>query len=474
MDERTKSIDKLLNQSESNISTVLLADDDESLRRVLEFQLAEAGYLVVPAANGVAALELFTNNKIDCVVTDLRMPGLSGLDLLGRLKAIRRETPVIVITAFGEIETAVAAMRAGAFDYITKPFNRDVILLTLERALDFKNTNEENCRLRRLVNENFRLNNVIGDSPKMHQVLQIVERVAQSDVTVLITGESGTGKELVARGIHFSGPRADKPFIAVNCAAIPEGLIESELFGHKRGSFTGAVADTKGKFEEASGGTLFLDEISAMPLNLQTRLLRVLQEGEIVRVGESKTKRVDARVIAATNRNLQTMVEDRTFREDLYFRLAVVPVNLPPLRERREDLPLLIEHFLRRARQKYGFQDLTVEPKVFAALSNYSFPGNVRELENLIERLVVLSNKSRITLEDLPEDIRNPRPNAGNVLLELPANGISLEEIEREILQRALAMHDNNQTLTARYLGITRSALIYRMQKYNLHGEEKE
>lgn len=454
--------------SAKQTKTILLADDDDGLRRVLEFQLGEAGYRVLTAPDGAAALEIFTNDEIHCVITDLQMPKLSGLDLLDRLKVIRRETPVIVITAFGEVETAVAAMRAGAFDYITKPFNRDEILLNLERALSFGATVEENIRLRRLVNENFRLENVVGDSPKMREVLNLVERVSKTDITILITGESGTGKELIAKGIHFSGSRSDEPFIAVNCAAIPEGLIESELFGHRRGAFTGATADAKGKFEEADGGTLFLDEISAMPLGLQPRLLRVLQEQEIVRLGESKPRKVDVRIITATNRNLETMIEDGTFREDLYFRLAVVPINLPPLRDRREDIPLLIQYFLERAKKKYRFENLKIEREVFAALSNYSFPGNVRELENLIERMVVLSNGEQIEVEDLPENIRSPRQNAGNVLFELPPEGVSLDEMEKEILRRALEMHDGNRTHAARYLDITRSALLYRMQKYDL------
>lgn len=452
--------------------TVLLADDDENLRRVLEFQLAEAGYRVVTAANGADALDAFLQNQFDCVITDLRMPALSGLDLLQRLKAVNQETPVIVITAFGEVETAVAAMRAGAYDYIAKPYNRDEVLLTLEKAIEFSGAKQENRRLRQLVGESFKIQNFIGDSPKMRRVLELVERVAASNATVLITGESGTGKELVARGIHFSGARRNRLFIAVNCAAIPETLIESELFGYKRGAFTGAIQDTKGKFEEADGGTLFLDEISQMPLALQPRLLRVLQENEIVRLGENRPRKIDVRILAATNRDLGAMVKAREFREDLYFRLAVVPIDLPPLRERRADVPVLIEHFLSRARERYNFPALQIDRAVFAALNAYSFPGNVRELENLIERLVVLSNGERITLDDLPGEIRQPNHDFANVRLELPPEGISLETVEREILRRALEMHGGNQSQAANYLGITRSALIYRMQKYNLNVED--
>lgn len=453
----------------TNLSkTILLADDDENLRRVLEYQLTEAGYNVTTAADGARALEVFSNEDFDGVITDLRMPKLSGLEFLEKIKAVNAEIPVIVITAFGEVETAVAAMKAGAFDYINKPFNRDEILLTLRRALNFSETKNENLRLRELLDKEFRLENVIGDSAAMRAVLNTVGRVSRSDATVLLTGESGTGKELIAKGIHFSGKRKDKPFIAINCAAIPETLIEAELFGYKRDSFTGATQDTKGKFESANGGTLFLDEISQMPLALQPKLLRVLQEQEITRVGESVTRKIDVRIIAATNQNLEKMVEDGTFREDLYFRLAVVPVNLPPLRTRREDVPLLVNYFFKRAKEKHGFNNLKMTREVMNALSNYSFPGNVRELENLIERMVVLSDENSLTMEDVPDYITKPLQVFGNVKFELPSDSISLDEVEREIIRYALEMHSGNQSQTARYLGITRSALIYRLEKQNL------
>lgn len=452
--------------------TILLADDDENLRRVLEFQLTEAGYRVSTAADGAKALEIFSGEDFDCVITDLRMPKLSGLEFLEKIKTVNAEIPVIVITAFGEVETAVAAMKAGAFDYINKPFNRDEILLTLDRALNFSETKTENRQLRELLDKEFRLENVIGDSPQMRAALNLVGRVSRSDATVLITGESGTGKELVARGIHFSGKRKDQPFIPINCAAIPETLIEAELFGYKRGSFTGATQDTKGKFESASGGTLFLDEISQMPLALQPKLLRVLQEQEITRVGESVPRKIDVRIVAATNQNLEKMVEQGAFREDLYFRLAVVPVNLPPLRTRREDIPLLVNHFFKRAKAKHGFETLKMSREVTNALSNYSFPGNVRELENLIERMVVLSDGESLTMQDVPEDINKPLQVFGNVKFELPAASISLDDVEREIIRHALEMHNGNQSQTARYLSITRSALIYRMEKHGLDTEK--
>lgn len=448
--------------------TVLIADDDESLRRVLEFQLEEAGYRVLSATDGSEALDLFTSNEVDSLITDLRMPKLSGLELLEKIKALNPETPVIVVTAFGEVETAVAAVKAGAFDYITKPFNRDEILLTLDRALTFSQAKNENRQLRELVDREFRLESVIGDSAGMRQVLNVVGRVSRSDATVLITGESGTGKELIAKGIHFSGKRKDGPFIPVNCAAIPESLIEAELFGYKRGSFTGATADTKGKFEYANGGTIFLDEISQMPISLQPKLLRVLQEQEVVRIGESHPRKIDVRILAATNQNLEKMVEQGCFREDLYFRLAVVPVSIPPLRTRRDDIPLLTNHFFRRAKERHGFDNLKITREVIKVLSNYLFPGNVRELENLIERMVVLSDENSLTLADVPDSITKPAQLFGNVKFELPAQGVSLDEVEKEIIRYALTMQNGNQSQTARYLGITRSALIYRMQKFGL------
>lgn len=451
---------------------ILIADDDDSLRRVLEFQLQEAGYAVSTAENGAQALELFSGSDFDCVITDWRMPQMSGLEFMQRAVAIRNETPVIVITAFGDVETAVKAMRSGAFDFITKPFDRQAILLTVAKALKYGEVFAENRRLRRLVHEDFRLENVVGTSEKMRKVLETVERISKTDVTVLIEGESGTGKELIAKGIHFSGVRRDKPFVAVNCGAIPENLIEAELFGYKRGAFTGANFESKGKFEEANHGTLFLDEIGAMPIALQTRLLRVLQEQEITRLGENTVRKVDVRIIAATNENLAELIKENEFREDLYYRLAVVPVKLPALRERREDIPILTEHFLKKSSLKHNIKQPKLEREVFGAFYKYAWLGNVRELENVIERMVVLSDREKLTLEDIPENIKNLQTSSENLWFALPAEPIDLETVEREIIRESLKRFDGNQSQTARYLGITRSALIYRMQKFGLGGEE--
>lgn len=448
--------------------TILLADDDDSLRRVLEFQLQEAGFDVLTAENGFRALEIFASETVDCLITDWRMPQMSGAELLQRANTINAEAPIVVITAFGDVETAVEAMRGGAFDFITKPFNREAILLTIEKALKYGATLAENRRLRRIVHEDFRFESVVGTSEKMRQVFQLVDRVAKTDVTVLIEGESGTGKELIAKGLHFSGPRKDKPFIAVNCASIPDTLIEAELFGYKKGAFTGAVSESKGKFEEANEGTLFLDEISQMPLPLQPRLLRVLQEQEIIRLGENTPRKFNVRIVAATNENLTEMIRHSEFREDLYYRLSVVPVKLPPLRERREDIPILTEHFLNKSASRHDIKPPKIEREVFQTFYEYIWPGNVRELENVVERMVVLSDGKNLTFEDVPDHIKNTQKTSENLWFALPAEPINLEDLEAEIIRKALARFSGNQSHAARYLGITRSALIYRMQKYGL------
>ncbi len=453
----------------SKAATILLADDDDSLRRVLEFQLQAAGYSVLTAKNGSAAFLTFSRNNVDCLITDWRMPQMSGLELLLRANALKSEVPVVVITAFGDVETAVSAMRSGAFDFITKPFNRESILLTVEKALKFGGTIAENRRLHRVVHESFQLGNLIGTSEKMRLVLQAVERVAKTDATVLIEGESGTGKELVAKGIHFSGSRRDRPFIAINCAAMPEALVEAELFGYKKGAFTGASTESKGKFEEANGGTLFLDEISAMPLAAQPRLLRVLQEQEITRLGESRPRKIDVRIIAATNEDLHERISKKEFREDLYYRLAVVPIRVPELRERREDIPLLVEHFLKKASERHAITVPRIEPEAFKALLDHDWPGNVRELENTIERMIILSDGDTLTIADVPPNIVNRSLNAlGEHGFSLPNEPIELELLERDLIKEALNRFGGNQSQAARFLGITRSALIYRMQKHGL------
>jgi DNA-binding NtrC family response regulator len=452
--------------------TILLVDDDASLRRVLAHHLTEAGYRVLAAADGKAGLEMFTEEQVEMVITDIQMPGMSGLDMLRRVRVMNPDTVVLVITAYGSIETAVEAMKLGAHDYITKPFNREELLLTVAKGLEYTALVRENRSLKRFIESRFSLDNVIGTSAAMRRVYALVEKVARADLAVLITGESGTGKELIAKAIHQHSARRDGPCVAINCGAIPEGLLESEMFGHRKGAFTGAYANTRGKIEAADKGTILLDEVGELPVALQVKLLRVIEGGEFTRVGETETRRADVRFLAATNRNLSKMVEDGRFREDLYFRLKVVPIHLPPLRERREDIPLLADHFLREASQRFNRSALRFEKDVFRYFQAYAWPGNVRELKHAVERLAVVAEDDNVSFKDLPENLTSTTGAAANVLIQLPDDGIDLEEVEREILRQALEKHGGNQTRAAQYLNVTRSALIYRMQKYGLQQPE--
>jgi two-component system NtrC family response regulator len=372
-----------------------------------------------------------------------------------------------MLTAHGTIGAAVEAMKSGAFDYITKPFTREQLRMALGKTLDVAALKRENRRLREVVAERFSFTNMIADSRAMHSVTEIAARVAHTDTTVLLEGESGTGKELLAKAIHFHSARKQGPLVVVNCAAIPENLLESELFGHRRGSFTGAISDKQGKFEAANQGTIFLDEIGDLPSTMQTKLLRVLQNREVDKVGHVRPIKVDIRVIAATNRDLETMVANGDFRDDLYYRLAVVPIRMPPLRERTDDIPRLVDHFL----AKYGNgQDRTpsVDPDVYSVFNLHGWPGNIRELENVVQRALVLDRDNVIGLDDLPDRMRDRDPRLARLRMELPDNGLSLEEVERELLLAALVKHGWNQTKAAAYLNISRSALIYRMQKFTL------
>jgi two-component system, NtrC family, response regulator len=446
-------------------SSILLIDDDDSLRRVTEFSLAEAGYKVQAAASGEEGLRLFAKDLFDAVITDITMPGMNGMEVLSRLRERDASLPVIMITAYGTIESAVQAMKQGAFDYITKPFNRDELRITLDRALRMRRLEKENAELRAEVTDRYRFESIIGSGGKLKEVLDLAGRVAASDATVLITGESGTGKELLAKGIHYNSKRADAPFVAVNCAAIPENLIESELFGHTKGSFTGAVRDREGKFEQADSGTLFLDEIGDLRIDLQAKILRALQERQVDRVGGSKPFPVDVRVIAATNRAIEKAVKDGLFREDLYYRLSVVTLHMPPLRERRDDIPMLVGHFLKKFNRDVA---VTIEEEALSAIKAYGWPGNVRELENVIERASVLKRGTVITPADLPDKLKKERTGIDSIILNLPDEGIDLEDLEKNLIIKALEKHNHNQTRAAEYLGITRPTLIYRLEKYGL------
>jgi two-component system NtrC family response regulator len=448
--------------------TVLLIDDDPSLRRVVEYNLREDGFAVVAAASGEEGLAAFQAQSVDLVLSDIRMSGIDGVQLLGRIKALAPEVPVVLLTAHGTIASAVEAIKLGAFDYLTKPFDRDRLKATVRKALEMAALAAENRQLREVIADRFSFPSMIAGSRAMRAVTDTAARVADTDTTVLLEGESGTGKELLAKAIHFHSGRAHGPFVTINCGAIPEQLLESELFGHRRGSFTGAIADKKGKFETADRGTIFLDEIGELPLILQVKLLRVLQEREIDKVGDPRPIKVDVRVIAATNRDLEKMVADGGFRDDLYYRLAVVPIRLPPLRERADDVPPLVEHFLDKHATRLKKPRAKIDRAVYAAFNRYAWSGNIRELENVVERALVLDRDGRIGLDDLPPRLQAADHQVGALRMELPDDGVSLEQVEKDLLIAALQKHDWNQTRAATYLKITRSTLIYRMQKFGL------
>lgn len=449
---------------------ILVVDDDASQRRLIEFWLTEEGYSLVTAADGHAGLQAFETNPPAVVISDIRMPGLGGLELLGRIKAANPDTPVILVTAFGTVADAVGAMKLGAADYVLKPLNPEELKVSVQRALEHRQLLDENRYLRNFADKVFRFENLVGASKKMREVFDVALQVARRDSTVLLTGESGTGKELLAKAIHQNSLRVSKPFITVNCGAIPENLIESELFGHRKGSFTGALADRAGKFEAANQGTVFLDEIGELPVNLQVRLLRVIQEREIDKIGQPNPIPVNVRIIAATNRDLRTLIEDGQFRADLFYRLSVVSIELPPLRERRDDIPMLVQHFLRKHCERYQLAVPSVTDDAIELLGRYEWPGNVRELENVIEHAVVLGRADVLRTEDLPAHIRQAKSRVSAINLKLPEEGISLEDVEKEILVQALEKHQWNQTRAARYLNITRKTLIYRMEKFGLVG----
>jgi two-component system NtrC family response regulator len=447
---------------------VLVVDDDDNLRWVTQTQLEDAGFAVTAAADGEAALDNINRERPDLVLTDLKMPGMSGMDLLKCIKALDPNIPVLMITAFATIQSAVEAVKNGAYDYLTKPLDEDELLLTVKRALEHTTLVAEVHTLRQALDRKYGFENIIGHSEALLAVLDMAGRAARTNSTVLIRAETGTGKELLARAIHFNSPRKDKPFVTINCGAIPKDLLESELFGHVKGSFTGAMAHKKGKIETADAGTLFLDEIGEMPLELQVKVLRLIQQGEIDKIGATEPLKVDVRIVAATHRDLQAMIEDGTFREDLYYRLAVIPLVLPPLRERTEDIPDLVQHFFVRAKEKVGRLGAVLPPSLMKYFQNYRWPGNVRELENVIERIVVLSREDEITLEDLPDFLRQEYVSVDSLQLPMPPQGISLEAIEKELIERALKKFNWNQTHTAKYLDISRKALMYRMEKHGI------
>jgi DNA-binding NtrC family response regulator len=450
------------------VPRILVADDDQNLRWVLQTQLEQMGFVVAAAGSGSAALKEIERDPPALVLSDLMMPEMTGMELLQRIRTSYPDIPVLIITAYGTIQSAVQAMRAGAYDYLTKPIDYEELGLAVNRVLEHAHLLEEVRTLRASLDRKYGFENIIGSSKKLLFVLDTAARAAQSNSTILIHAETGTGKELLAKAIHFNSRRREKPFVTINCGAIPRDLLESELFGHVKGSFTGAMAHKKGKVEVADQGTLFLDEIGEMPGDLQVKLLRLIQQGELEKIGATSPVKVDVRIIAATHRNLQAMIQDGTFREDLYYRLAVIPLELPPLRDRAEDIPVLAQHFFVKARMAQGRPELVMPPSLLSRFQEYRWPGNIRELENVIERIVVLARGDEITLSDLPDFLRRERPAVDMLQLELPDQGISLEAVEKELISRALEKFRGNQTHAAKYLDISRKALIYRMEKHDV------
>jgi two-component system NtrC family response regulator len=457
-----------------NERRILVVDDEEHLRRVVQVQLQQIGYEVDTAPNGAEGLALLAKRPYALMLADMRMPGMSGLDMLRRVRSEYPEIVVIILTAYGTIETAVEAMRAGAYDYIAKPVHPDELRLVVDRSLEHARLVEEVTVLRASLDSKYGFEHIIGRSDALLSVLDMAARAARSQSTVLINGETGTGKELLAKAIHFNSPRKDRPFVTINCGAIPRELLESELFGFRRGAFTGALENKRGKLEIADGGTLFLDEIAELPLELQAKLLRLIQQGEIDKIGAVDSMKVDVRVVAATHRNLQAMVESGSFREDLYYRLAVIPLTLPPLRERSEDIPELVHFFFEQSKAKHGRDSMVLPQGLLPYFIRYRWPGNIRELENVVERMVVLSRSDEISVSDLPEALRRERPIISDLQLELPPQGVSLEALEKELILRALQRFNGNQTHAAQYLDISRKTLIYRMEKHGIKGSASE
>jgi len=454
-------------------SKLLVVDDEKSMCDFLEIMLKKEGYDVTCTTRGEEALELLEHNLYNMVLTDIRMPGVDGFEILRKTKDVSPDTAVIMITAYGSPEGAVAAMKEGAYDYVTKPFRIDEVKLTIRKALERSALLQENIQLRQVVEERFKFWNLIGKSPKMQRVYELVEKVSESKANVLITGESGTGKELVAKAIHYNSPRKSKAFVPINCGAIPENLLESELFGHIKGSFTGAIANKRGLLEVADGGTLFLDEVGELPLSLQVKLLRVIQDREFKRVGGTEDIKVDVRLVSASNQNLEQKVLQGTFREDLFYRLDVIQIHLPPLRERKEDITLLANHFVRKYVTETGKDIREISPEAFRLLLSYDFPGNVRELENIIERSLTLET-SPVIAEPAIRSYINERTISKTTppSLEIPEEGINLnrvvEDLEKALIIKALEKTGGTKKKAAELLGMNFRAMRYKVAKYGL------
>lgn len=456
---------------------LLVVDDEPSMREFLEIMLTQDGYEVIAAASGEQGMDLFKRVDPALVLTDVKMPGMSGLDLIKHIRRLNSAVPVIVITAFASAEDALRAVREGAYDYISKPFQLDDLRIIIRNALEVHRLRRENLELRKSVEDRFRLGEIIGNSPQMQDIFNLISKTGPSNAGVLITGESGTGKELIAKAIHAHSPQASRPFITVNCAAIPENLLESELFGHVKGSFTGALAGKRGLVEMAHTGTLFLDEIGEVPLSLQAKLLRFLQEKEFRRVGDTESKKVEVRIIAATNKNLEEELQRGSFREDLYYRLNVIRINLPPLRERPEDIPLLIDYFLKKFCAAQNKRIEKVSSLAMRVLCNYNYPGNIRELENIIERCVTLEESDQLTAENMPRQLfQGEADSVGLTESEIGPDGIDLEKtlesFERRLITRALEIAGNSRSKAAALLGISLRSLRYRLVKLGIEADD--
>lgn len=442
---------------------ILIIDDEERMCWALDRALSHEGYQVITATRGLQGITLAQEMEPSLVILDLKMPDIDGIEVLRKIKELNKNIPVVMITAHGTIETAIEAMKIGASDYITKPFKLEELKVLVKQALHLHQLENQVDFLRRELSKKY--GKMIGQSDSMKEVATLIRQVAKSNTTVLITGESGTGKEVAAVEIHKNSHRADKPFVAVNCAALPEQLLESELFGHEKGAFTGALNRKKGRFEMADKGTLFLDEIAEMPISMQVKLLRVLQEKTFERLGGTETLAVDVRIIAATNQNLSAAIAKGTFREDLYYRLNVMRINLPPLRSRKEDIPLLVNHFL-------GKFDPTLSKKISSEamkiLSCHQWPGNIRELQNVVERSLIVCQGPEIQPAHLPKEMLGNITDTPGPILNLPEHGLSLDELEKHLIIKALEKHNNNQTKAAKYLGISRPTLLYRLQKHGI------
>ena len=448
-----------------NKPNILVVEDEELMRSILRKLLENEGYHVLTADSAENALEIFSTTDIELTLTDIRMAGMDGLELLDQLKNIENEALVIIMTAYSSIDSAIAALRKGAYDYITKPFVNEDLLQTVRNALRTKELFKENRALRRELENKYSFSEIIGNSASLQAVFRLIEKVSATNASILIQGESGTGKELVARAIHQHSPRFNKPFVAINCGALPESLLESELFGHTKGSFTGAIADKKGLFRAADGGTLFLDEIGEIPLSLQVKLLRALQEHEITPIGSTVPVKFDARIVAATNRNLEEEVGKGNFREDLFYRLNVIEVFLPPLRERREDIPLLAKHFVGKAAKEQKQIEKPISKEAMGALINYNWQGNIRELQNALERAFILSN-SEIDLESLPPKLKI-NSTQGFEIRDPDGLNPTLEEVERRYVLEILKTVNQDKTLAANILGIDLSTLYRKLKRYD-------